>query len=68
MTKQTQARVSALLYAAIPLATAIAVDAGVQDSTWQHILAAVAAFAAVFGINVATGDRTANVGGGKAKT
>ena len=65
MTEHQRAKLSAALYAAVPLATALAVDAGIDNSTWQHILAAVAAFVAIFGINITTGDKTATVGGKK---
>ena len=68
MTKQAQAKISALIYAAIPLATALAVkEWGLDSASWDHILAAVAAFAAIFGVNVATGDKTAAVGSGPSK-
>ena len=65
MTDQLRIKLTALLYAAVPLATAIAVDLGVADAQWQHYLAAAAAFLACFGINLKTGDRTEAVGGSK---
>ena len=65
MNDQTRHKLSAALYAAVPLATVLAADAGLGAERWQSILAAVTAFLMIFGINLRTGDGTAAVGGAK---
>ena len=65
MTKQAQAKWSALLYSLIPTVTIILNDTIGNQDTVTHIIAAVVAVAAVFGINLSTGDKTAGVGGAK---
>ena len=66
MTEQARAKLSAALYAFVPLAAVLAADLGINEASWEKYLAAAAAVLACFGVNLTTGDKTAAVGGQKA--